>query len=90
VLTANQSTVPDLLRRNRPFFLEGTDAFQTPINLIHTRTIVAPDAAVKLTGKHGRSTIGALFATDDAAKARLPAQTGRGTGIDGGRDRDDD
>ncbi|HZD85359.1 MAG TPA: DUF5916 domain-containing protein, partial [Gemmatimonadaceae bacterium] len=35
----------------RPFFLEGLDQFNTPHNLIYTRRIVKPDAALKLTGK---------------------------------------
>jgi len=34
----------------RPFFLEGLDAFNTPHNLIYTRRIGKPDAALKLTG----------------------------------------
>jgi hypothetical protein len=27
----------------RPFFLEGADLFQTPIQAVYTRTITAPD-----------------------------------------------
>ena len=61
VLTVNQR-FPIFYDEKRPFFLEGIDAFQTPINIIHTRTIVAPDYAVKLTGKQGRTTVGVLFA----------------------------
>jgi len=49
----------------RPFFLEGMDAFNTPHNLIYTRRIVQPDAALKLTGKVGRTSIGLLSAGDD-------------------------
>ena len=67
VLTVNQR-FPIFYDEKRPFFLEGIDAFQTPINLIHTRTIVAPDYAVKLTGKQGRTTVGALFAADGASE----------------------
>jgi Domain of unknown function (DUF5916) len=53
LLTANQR-FPIFYDEKRPFFLEGIDVFQTPINIIHTRTIVAPDHAVKLTGKQVR------------------------------------
>ena len=49
----------------RPFFLEGLDAFNTPHNLIYTRRIVQPDAALKLTGKVGTTSLGLLSAADD-------------------------
>jgi hypothetical protein len=49
----------------RPFFLEGLDAFNTPHNLIYTRRIVQPDAALKLTGKVGGTGLGLLSAADD-------------------------
>jgi hypothetical protein len=78
VLTVNQR-FPIFYDEKRPFFLEGIDAFQTPINLIHTRTIVDPDYAFKLTGKHGRTTVGALYAEDDARKGafRIKRDFGR-------------
>src|SRR5437868_7258556 len=49
----------------RPFFLEGLDAFNTPSNLIYTRRIAQPDAALKLTGKVGGTSLGVLSAADD-------------------------
>jgi hypothetical protein len=49
----------------RPFFLEGLDAFRTPMNLIYTRRIAQPDAALKLTGKVGGTFLGLLSAADD-------------------------
>jgi hypothetical protein len=49
----------------RPFFLEGLDAFSTPHNLIYTRRVVQPDAALKLTGKVAGTSIGVLSAADD-------------------------
>ena len=39
------------LQEKRPFFLDGIEQFATPNNLIYTRRIVQPSAAVKLTGK---------------------------------------
>ncbi|MEP7347354.1 MAG: DUF5916 domain-containing protein, partial [Gemmatimonadaceae bacterium] len=49
----------------RPFFVDGIDQFETPSNLIYTRRIVQPDAAVKLSGKFGRSNVALLSAIDD-------------------------
>ncbi len=82
VLTVNQR-FPIFYDEKRPFFLEGIDTFQTPISIVHTRTIVAPDAAVKLTGKQGHTTLGALFAADGAAKAafRLKRDVGRESSV---------
>ena len=48
----------------RPFFLEGSELFQVPNNLIYTRRIVQPVAAVKLTGKTMGTNIGFLSAVD--------------------------
>src|SRR5467141_78470 len=48
----------------RPFFLEGSELFQVPQNLIYTRRIVQPVAAVKLTGNASGTDIGLLSAVD--------------------------
>lgn len=61
----------------RPFFIEGLDAFNTPHNLIYTRRIVKPDAALKLTGKVAGTGIGVLSAADD----RSLSPTGRDRAI---------
>ena len=52
----------------RPFFLEGAEIFQFrgPVNLVHTRTIVDPRYGAKLTGKAGNTTIGVMYANDEA------------------------
>jgi hypothetical protein len=65
VVTANQR-FPIFFQEKRPFFLEGIDTFQTPLTPVHTRAIVDPDVAVKLTGKRGRNTFGLLLASDNA------------------------
>jgi hypothetical protein len=49
----------------RPFFLEGTDYFTTPIRAVFTRTVSDPDIGLKLTGKKGANTFG-VFAAQDA------------------------
>jgi len=48
----------------RPFFLEGSELFQVPQNLIYARRIVQPIAAVKLTGTTFGTDIGLLSAVD--------------------------
>lgn len=50
----------------RPFFLEGKDFFDTPIELVYTRTIDNPMWGGKVTGKIGKTTIGYLSAYDKA------------------------
>ena len=64
VVTANQR-FPIFFEEKRPFFLEGVDVFHTPVTVVHTRAIIDPDVAVKLTGKHGRTSFGLLVASDN-------------------------
>ena len=64
VVQANQR-FPIFFPEKRPFFLEGIDIFNTQIAAVHTRTIIDPDLAVKLTGKVGRNTFGLLLASDN-------------------------
>jgi hypothetical protein len=49
----------------RPFFLEGIEQFQTPIQIIYTRRIVSPVTAAKLTGKVSGTNVAFLSAVDD-------------------------
>src|SRR5436190_11718964 len=48
----------------RPFFLDGSELFQVPQNLIYTRRIVQPVAAIKLTGTTSGTDIGLLSAVE--------------------------
>ncbi|HEX6624604.1 MAG TPA: DUF5916 domain-containing protein, partial [Pyrinomonadaceae bacterium] len=66
VVTANQR-FPIFFAERRPFFLEGKEIFETRIQAVHTRAIVDPDVAVKLTGKQGKNTFGVMYASDNAA-----------------------
>ncbi len=50
----------------RPFFLEGTEIFGMPKQLVYTRTIANPIAGGKLTGKVGSLNIGYLGAIDES------------------------
>ena len=54
----------------RPFFLDGIELFTTPNNLVYSRSIVAPVAAAKLTGKVSGTTIAVLTAADDQFQSR--------------------
>lgn len=65
VLTANQR-FPLFFEERRPFFLEGIEIFQTALQPVHTRTIVDPDYAAKISGKRGRNTFGLMLAADRA------------------------
>jgi hypothetical protein len=51
----------------RPFFLDGSEQFQVPSQLIYTRRILQPVVAAKLTGKALGTDIGFLSALDDKA-----------------------
>jgi YD repeat-containing protein len=64
-VTANQR-FPIFFEEKRPFFLEGIDIFQTQLTAVHTRAIVDPDYAVKLSGKVDRNTFGVILASDNA------------------------
>jgi hypothetical protein len=48
----------------RPFFLENSNYFATPINLLFTRNIADPQFGLRLTGKAGPYDIGALLVDD--------------------------
>jgi hypothetical protein len=48
----------------RPFFLENSSYFNTPINLVFTRRIGDPEFGTRLTGKSGPWSVGMLFADD--------------------------
>jgi drug/metabolite transporter (DMT)-like permease len=59
-----------LIPEKRPFFLENTSYFATPIPLLFTRRIVDPQYGVRLSGKSGATSIGALVADDEALDRR--------------------
>lgn len=50
----------------RPFFLENSNYFQTPIQLLFTRRIADPKWGVRLTGKDGPWSVGTLVAETDS------------------------
>lgn len=48
----------------RPFFLEGSERFRVPNQLVYTRQVVQPEAAVKASGKVSDFEVGVLGAVD--------------------------
>ena len=56
----------------RPFFLEGAEIFDfvSPVDLVHTRTLVDPNFGAKLTGKVGDTTLGVMLTDDEAPGKR--------------------
>src|SRR5438067_11001733 len=49
----------------RPFFLEGFDLFDTPMQVAYTRTITSPRWGARSTGRIGGSTAYTVLVTDD-------------------------
>lgn len=66
LVTAANQRFPTFFAEKRPFFLEGIDVFRTPLEAMHSRTIIDPDYAAKASGKSGRTTFAALLASDNA------------------------
>lgn len=63
----------------RPFFLENSNYFTTPINLVFTRRIRHPEFGLRLTGKAGPWAVGVL-ATDDRAPGEAVPPADRHSG----------
>jgi len=61
----------------RPFFMENSSYFQTPINLFYSRRIADPQLGARLTGKVDQWAVGALFMDDRAPGAVLSASDPR-------------
>ncbi|HUF02632.1 MAG TPA: carbohydrate binding family 9 domain-containing protein [Aridibacter sp.] len=63
VVRANER-FPIFFPEKRPFFLEGKDIFDSPLQIVNTRNIADPDVAAKVTGKIGKNTFGVMTAVD--------------------------
>jgi hypothetical protein len=49
----------------RPFFIESSSYFSSPLDLLFTRRIVDPSAGLRLTGQSGRWAVSGLVIADD-------------------------
>ena len=56
----------------RPFFLEGTEIFGMPKQLVYTRTVANPIGGAKLTGKVGSLQMGYIGAVDEGLEDDAP------------------
>lgn len=79
---------PVLFDEKRPFFLEGVSIFAMPIPMLYTRAIVDPIAGLKLTGRIGGWSYGALSVYDQLPLASLLVETTRPSGFEDTTSRD--
>jgi hypothetical protein len=57
----------------RPFFLEDIDRFQSPLNVVFTRTVADPKWGAKLTGKVGANNLGVFVTRDRINNLVIPS-----------------
>ncbi len=63
----------------RPFFLEGIDLFSTPLQAVYTRSVTAPKAGLRATGRPGTTSFTALGVHDrGGGLVILPGPEGSG------------
>ena len=70
-IDANQ-TFALFFPERRPFFQEGSELFETWIDIVYTRSINAPIAAGKVSGRFGRTSVAYLSAVDEQSPMLLP------------------
>jgi hypothetical protein len=58
----------------RPFFMEGSDLFNTWFNAVYTRSINDPGVAGKITGRMGKTSFAVLSAQDRTTAIILPLE----------------
>ena len=59
----------------RPFFIENTDYFKTPIDLVFTRNIGDPQSGARLTGRSGAYSMGFLASDDRGPGESVPSDS---------------
>ncbi|HEU5457633.1 MAG TPA: DUF5916 domain-containing protein, partial [Terracidiphilus sp.] len=63
---------PSFFAEMRPFFIENSSYFMTPINLYYTNNIGLPQLGARLTGKAGRWALGLLGVDDRGPGVSVP------------------
>ncbi|MBW8823211.1 MAG: carbohydrate binding family 9 domain-containing protein [Xanthomonadales bacterium] len=76
-LTVNNSFAL-FYQEKRPFFLEGADYFNSPFSVLYTRQIASPDYGLRVTGRSGGNTYGAIIARDAEPQVLVPGTQGSG------------
>ncbi|MBO6574040.1 MAG: carbohydrate binding family 9 domain-containing protein [Rhodothermales bacterium] len=66
------STFALFFEERRPFFQEGSDLFDTPIQTVYTRSINNPSAAAKITGRSGNTSFSYVGGLDEDSPVILP------------------
>jgi uncharacterized protein DUF5916/cellulose/xylan binding protein with CBM9 domain len=66
------STFALFFPERRPFFQEGSDLFDTPIQTVYTRSINNPSAATKVTGRFGDTNFSYVGGLDEDSPIILP------------------
>jgi hypothetical protein len=67
----------------RPFFMEGSQYFETLFDVVYTRTMRDPRWGAKLSGREGRHTIGAYVVSDEVTNLLFPSsQRSAATSLD--------
>ena len=66
------TTVALFYPERRPFFQEGGDLFNTPFDVVYTRSINNPEVAAKYTGQFSRSSVAYVFARDEISPMVVP------------------
>ena len=69
----------------RPFFQEGSDLFDTEIDLVYTRSINDPIAAGKVTSRMGALDVGYIGGRDKASPILIPFEEGSEVVSDAGK-----
>ncbi|MBT8142471.1 MAG: carbohydrate binding family 9 domain-containing protein [Gammaproteobacteria bacterium] len=60
----------------RPFFQEGSNYYNTHMNVIYTRNVTDPEYGLKLTGRQNSHTFGAFAVKDEITNIILPGTFG--------------
>lgn len=70
-VTSNLRFLP-FFEERRPFFLERSDLFRTPLQVVHTRTVLDPEYGLRATGKTGRHSLAVLHTLDSGTFLLFP------------------
>jgi hypothetical protein len=70
-ITTNLRFQP-FFEEKRPFFLERSDLFRSPLRVVHTRTLLDPELGARATGKAGRHSFAFLHARDEVTFLLFP------------------